>query len=404
MLNQEQQAAMNAIEEFLQSNKIICVLDAPAGTGKTYLINHLAHKYPRKFYIAATTHKAAEVLSNVLNDNVKTVHAMFKIRVKSNYNNGKEELDFSNAKSLSGWFIIDECSMIDQELFAALLKLAPKSKFIFVGDRCQLAPVKCSLSPVFEYADVTLSLTKIMRTDGNKSIEDICKRYRSVVETKEFPQTKATGDVIVLNPPEFMAKINEHFAVPSFDSKILCYTNQRVMEFVSYIDHHLRHKDQLLRVGENYLVNSAVLNKDDEVIIPNNTEVTLERLGELHQGDYMSYYDVTLRLHDRDVTIDTFVPFNEHYKATAMKEAAKQKDWKHYFMMKNGWADLRSRDCSTVHKAQGMTIDNVFIDLENLGSCRSHSTFARLLYVALSRARKKIYLCGALPERYGCII
>ena len=54
-----------------------------------------------------------------------------------------------------------------------------------------------------------------------------------------------------------------------------------------------------------------------------------------------------------------------------------------------------------MHKSQGSTYDTVFIDLENIGSCRNPDQVARMLYVAVSRARNRIFLFGKLPTKYG---
>ena len=43
----------------------------------------------------------------------------------------------------------------------------------------------------------------------------------------------------------------------------------------------------------------------------------------------------------------------------------------------------------------------VFIDLDNIGSCNNPDQVARMLYVAISRARNRIFLFGKLPAKYG---
>ncbi len=64
-------------------------------------------------------------------------------------------------------------------------------------------------------------------------------------------------------------------------------------------------------------------------------------------------------------------------------------------------ADLRPGYASTVHKAQGASVDDVYIDLSDVGTNGNSEEVARLLYVAISRARKNVYLYGNLPEVYG---
>ena len=86
-----------------------------------------------------------------------------------------------------------------------------------------------------------------------------------------------------------------------------------------------------------------------------------------------------------------------------MKYFAKQKDWIHYFYVKDTFLDLRPKDASTVHKAQGSTYETVYIDLGDLSTCRIPDMAARLLYVAFTRASNRIVLYGKLKEKFGGI-
>ena len=66
----------------------------------------------------------------------------------------------------------------------------------------------------------------------------------------------------------------------------------------------------------------------------------------------------------------------------------------HEAKLKNKFPDLRTRAAATVYKAQGSTHDSVFIDLDDIGKCRNDNLLARMLYVAISRARSQVLLTG----------
>ena len=66
--------------------------------------------------------------------------------------------------------------------------------------------------------------------------------------------------------------------------------------------------------------------------------------------------------------------------------------------------DLRLPYASTVHKAQGSSYDEVVVDLESFEACKSYSVASRLLYVAASRARNKVYFYGDMPKRFGSLV
>ena len=75
-----------------------------------------------------------------------------------------------------------------------------------------------------------------------------------------------------------------------------------------------------------------------------------------------------------------------------------------YYEISNQTLDLRKVEASTVHKAQGSTLDTVFIDLDDISKCTQKQLTAKLLYVAASRARKKIIFFGELAKRYGVTV
>ena len=62
------------------------------------------------------------------------------------------------------------------------------------------------------------------------------------------------------------------------------------------------------------------------------------------------------------------------------------------------WADLRPTFASTVNKAQGSTYDKVFIDLSDFKPMvhKDPIQLARLLYVAMSRAKYQVIFTGDL--------
>ena len=83
-----------------------------------------------------------------------------------------------------------------------------------------------------------------------------------------------------------------------------------------------------------------------------------------------------------------------------MKQLYKQSPADYYLFSKRV-LDLRMVDASTVHKAQGSTLDTVYIDLDDISKCTQKDLTAKLLYVAVSRARKKVVFFGDLAKRYG---
>src|SRR6478752_8433126 len=111
-----------------------------AGTGKTTLARHIAEGVDGTVVFAAYTGKAALVLRNKGCDGAQTIHSLiYRSR-------GVEEesptfvLNRESAAAKAKLIIIDECSMVDEDLGRDLLSFG--TKVLVLGDPAQLPPVK----------------------------------------------------------------------------------------------------------------------------------------------------------------------------------------------------------------------------------------------------------------------
>lgn len=90
------------------------------------------------------------------------------------------------------------------------------------------------------------------------------------------------------------------------------------------------------------------------------------------------------------------VPVNSLQYNGVLKSLQRNKDWRTYFNLKERFVDLRDGTAITTHKSQGSTYDRVLINLNNFKRCPDKVMLARLIYVAISRARTEVYLYGQL--------
>lgn len=147
--DKEQQEAAEAI-----SKSAISVLCGPAGTGKTTLLTNLCKLFDNRVLLLAPTGKARVRMQQnmVLNipHEVKTV-AGYLIKLDS-VESGKKSYDYFTGRyfmpkeqdhSYDGAdVIVDESSMLTEEMFAALLvALQGARRIMFVGDVSQLPPI-----------------------------------------------------------------------------------------------------------------------------------------------------------------------------------------------------------------------------------------------------------------------
>lgn len=409
MLNQEQQLVFDNCMDFLESPESFFVLSAPAGTGKSFLINYIAQHLVtlnKAVYVTATTNKAVAVLANSI-PNVKTIHSLLKLRVNYNEVTGKQSLtgDITKAYYLyNSVVIVDECSYIDYELFN-LLQSIPEVKWIFVGDSCQIPPVNCKLSPVFTLGKLN-TLSTLVRQAENQELQEVSNYFRKVVNhpdvkmlMKSFTLPNFGKSVeLITNSQQLSEVLDTYFKEPNRSCRILAYTNSTVTTYSNYITTVLRQSKIPYVIGGNYVINSAVLDSNENIIFNTEQEITLIDINPEVQIDPLSqvaYYKAIARSDTGTYTID-IVASTDQYK-TILKHLYKEAtrgviSFKQYYTIKNHFAVLRLFEVSTVHKAQGSTLDTVIIDLDDIRTNHKYEELARIIYVAFTRAKKKIYV------------
>lgn len=220
----------NVLKQLLQfvenSSDRIFILKGYAGTGKTTLMRFLIQELEKKnkdYRLLASTGRAAKVLANLSNRNgsTSTIHSMIYAfnGLSKDYDekeepvvdkNGQLFLVFEPSKldednTPETIYIIDEASMVSDvvvknvtqakfgegRLLKELLDYDRRqmSKFIFVGDPCQLPPIEEYYSPAlmkeyfrdqFGMEAQEAQLTEIMRQKGTNGIIDASKQIRKL--------------------------------------------------------------------------------------------------------------------------------------------------------------------------------------------------------------------------------
>lgn len=130
-------------------SKPICVLSGAAGTGKTTVIKAIVENIERVhgqaagFLLMAPTGKAAERIKTQTEKNSMTIHSYLASNGWLNANVTLKRIGGSKGQDVNT-IIIDECSMIDLNLFATLLRSInwnSVQRLILVGDPNQLPPI-----------------------------------------------------------------------------------------------------------------------------------------------------------------------------------------------------------------------------------------------------------------------
>lgn len=400
----------------------IAILTGSAGTGKTTVVTELIARIKDKdpmldVSLCASTHRAAAVLQDIVGEPAFTGHSLFKL-APSITQYGKEVLKKNGLCNIpyGSVVIIDESSMISDTFLKAIVSTVKerKLKVLFVGDPFQLPPItdKCSL---FDGSLPTFTLTQVHRQAGGNPVLEKANEFREYIEgIRQHEPTLATAlnakgeGIHVLPHSDFVSKFVEKYmgysAGAEVDIPLCTYTNESAINYNNMIRKTAYFLEDTIKPfypGERLVANSIVM-YGEKIFLSNNEIVYVEKYREDTYFDIPGY-NVTVKGDFCRATNSkiksVFVPRTKREADIVLKQykdIAKQNknksDWVTFYKLKKALADLRPPFAGTTHKAQGGTFPAVFIDKVNINKCRDVSTKARLVYVALTRASKHVYI------------
>lgn len=148
-LGEEQVSALKTLEDFISGDESCITLSGSAGTGKTTIIREFLDYLDDEqisYALAAPTHKAKLVIEALTGAEAQTIHQLLALSPNIEiFALDYRDLVFETSKSsyasltipYNGVVIVDEASMINDDLFQLLLDKCSKakSKIIFVGEK-----------------------------------------------------------------------------------------------------------------------------------------------------------------------------------------------------------------------------------------------------------------------------
>jgi hypothetical protein len=425
-LNADQQAAADGFFAFLFSKDKELRISGPGGVGKTYLMGYLIDRIMQQYfdacklagiepeyfdvYMTATTNKAAEVLGQNTGRPTSTVHSQMNLKVIEDFETGKARITKTKQWEIHQGIIlfVDEASMVDRKLLEFIREGTMKSKIVYVGDKCQLAPVGEEVSQVYSDPMPSFDLTIPMRNAGQPALQAICNQFRNTVETQQWnPIQLVPGVIDWLDAEQMEEEVTRLFADPLYNARILTYTNRQAIAYNQFI-RDVRGLPGQFQAGEYVVNNSAVrigkvqLSVEDEVYIRHLSSIDEEY--EIVTGASLTIRRAELETTRGEILHDVKIVQDRDHYTQLIKYFAKCKNWERYFFLKGNFPDLRQRDACTTYKAQGSTMHTTYIDLTDFSQIRHPAQAARSMYVAVSRPTDRIVFFGELAPKYGELI
>ena len=408
-LTADQQSAMDSFHDFLlDPQQTVFVITGYSGCGKSTLVRTIIDTLPSfkqaialvdsdwkyETVLTATTNKAAENLSQIVGDDARTIHSFLGLRVQTDWKTGNTTLVATNHTPLENYLVfIDEASQIDNSLLQKIFERLARCKVVFIGDPAQLTAVNSSKAPVFHANFNEAKLTEVVRQAAGNPIVDLSTKFRNTVNTGQFFSFKPDGHHIKhMDRDSFNEAIKAEFTRPDWrfsDSKILGWTNKCVISYNQQV-RALVGSQPDFQVGEYAICNSYMS-------YGRNKNIKTEQLVQITRiTDPAESHGVPGKLYEVDNYMIFFMPETYEARAQAIKKFKAEGNLVIANTIDQDWIDLRAAYACTINKAQGSTFDKVFIDLNDVSKCNNGDTLARLLYVAVSRARNHVYLTGDL--------
>lgn len=410
-------------------------ITGPAGTGKTWLVSTeiapwcIANKI--NVTVCAFTHRACEVLAAKMPEGVtvKTLHSLLKKRPMINQHAiSIEQMQVSRVSGRAKpteLIIIDEYGMVGERDLQDLRLIQdpgydanPKFKVLWLGDPNQLPPVG-DVQAVRPEGNYKMRLTKIKRT-SEQPLLSVLSKLVSYIEG-------ATPEPLQSN--ECFIRDTDIVKKPGPDDVLLVYTNKRVQELNRLIagrDYFMPGDTLFSPTTQKTYTYYGDVERPESIMCPFSGELhtnskygTLEFLwdkysfAEVQDEDGNAYavayiaghHDYNTKQQELKVEAanSNLAIEQQHkgYKAAAWAKAnsstklarTRSKAWREFLGFDECVMCLDFPYARTVHKSQGSTFDNVYIDMDDLYQCaeRDFKLYLRLLYVAISRARYKVF-------------
>jgi exodeoxyribonuclease-5 len=346
--------------------------------------------------------------------------------------------------------ILDETSQMKREIFKFLKPyVANGLKIIFMGDDKQIPPVGEEQSipflPMMRKSNniYKLSLTEIQRQAADNPIVQYAAAIRDQYESSRVKfdlgdkDHNTTGIAIVPKSLETLKPIfTKYFCTNEFKAdsdfmKVICWRNSTAKYFNPVIRKLVFGMDPVPNImeGEKLIVEHTIFqwNQSDgkwEILYPANEELevfsvriadesvkykqqsadgtrfnTVSKKFKIYQacvnvpdGDRNKDQTINIIHDDDEVEYNAFIKNFATLASKCDDPYQRKLYWKAHYDLQKPFANVGYNYCITAHKAQGSSYVNIMVQEWDIDESRDYKERNRVRYVAITRARKKLYI------------
>jgi len=363
----------------------VSVISGGPGTGKTTIIKALIsvfEKTGKSYKLAAPTGRAAKKMQDSSDRDSRTIHRLLEIEFMGD--GGDMQFARNENKPIDAdVVIIDEMSMVDIELMQSLLKaINAGTRLILIGDMDQLPAVGPGkvLQDIIESGTLECTiLNNIYRQETGSSIPIMARDINNGVMPDLNPDDGSMLFIEERGGRNIFAKMTEIIKQEMKTSSDIQVITPGKKGDTGTINLNVMMQDVFnpIRAGkrEKKYINRTFREGDKVMQIKNNYEIT-----------YTTLYDEGTGVYNGDIGYLEEID-NESEKMTVVFEGGKT------VIYESSESDqLESAYAITVHKSQGSEYEVVIMPLYGVNELLQNRN---LLYTAVSRAVKKLYIIGS---------
>ena len=355
--------------QYMCENNIV-LLVGYGGSGKsssTQAFVNMLNAYNKRHLLLAPTGRASKRISESTNLPACTIHRF----LKWNKENNKFAINEYHKSDVS-FVIVDEFSMVDTYLFDSLLKgLRYDTKLILVGDYNQLPSVGPGeiLKDMIESNSLNVvSLKELYRQKENSNIISLAYQINdNQIDETIFNQKE---DLIFIPTPvnHVTDKILEIAGEDTSHTMQVLAPMYKTLNGIDMINHSLQEVyNPKSKNKKELVINGVVFRENDKVIQLSNMPDENVFNGDI--GIITEIYNGSKK--------EIYIDFDGN---TVRYTPANFQKFKHAYAI-------------SIHKSQGSEFDTVLIPLVNQ---YGKMLYRKLIYTAVTRAKKKLYLVGEI--------